>query len=195
MRFFFIFSKFLFISYLILFCKIATADDLKLFGSENQEVKIKSKIIDIKRKAQTIEFFDDVIIESGESSLLADWMKVIYQEGGENNTDIEKIIAKGNVKIFTDEFTATSKSGYYDPDKDIFVLEEDVIVNNGLSIASGHHFLYDLQNKKGIFIGDRNETNISEQKKEGDSMNNIDNIQSDGDNRVKVIINTNESDE
>lgn len=176
------------------------ADELLSFEDQQEEIKIKSKIIDIKRKKQTIEFVNNVIIESGDSSLLADWMSVIYDEDNDNkvknDSKIKKIIAKGNVKIFTNEFTATSQKGHFDPNKDVFVLEDNVIVNNGLSIASGNHFLYDLKNKKGIFIGDKNESNISGINQNFDKIQqNNENSENNLDNRVKVIINSTETNE
>jgi lipopolysaccharide export system protein LptA len=78
-----------------------------------------------------------------------------------------------NVKIFSEEFVGSGDSGFYDPGQNIFVLEKNVIVNNGTSIASGDKFLYDLTTKKGRFLGKKDETSITG---------------SGGDKRVMVII-------
>jgi lipopolysaccharide transport protein LptA len=147
---------------IILFYKIEFS-----YASDFHNIHIKSEIIDIKRNSQNITFQDNVIIESGDDSLLADKMNIIYDV----NKNIDKIKAYGNIKIFTNNFNATAKKGYYDPKKDLFILKENVIVNDGLSIASGDEFMYDLRNQKGIFIGQRNESKIKKDH-----------------NRVKVII-------
>jgi len=153
------------------------ANNSLTFDDGAKQVKIKSKIIDIKRKSQTIYFIDNVSVESGDSSLIADRMKVIYEEDSSNSdSNIKRIDAFDNVKIFANDFVATAKKGHYDPRQDVFILQEEVVVNNGMSIASGEHFLYDLKNEKGIFIGQKNKTNIASDK-----------LQKDG--RVQVIIN------
>lgn len=124
--------------------------------------KIRSKIIDIKRKSQIIDFFDNVIVEKGDSSLLADEMRVVYEEKkkGKSSSVVKRIDAKKNVKVFSEEFIATGEIGHYDPKKNIFMLEKNVIVNNGVSVASGDKFIYNITTKKGDFIGGKHESNI-----------------------------------
>lgn len=132
--------------------------------------RIRSDIIDIKRKSQTIDFIHNVVVEKDDSSLLANKMTVLYEQKAQSATDgkvatqksaIKRIDAKENVKIFSEEFIASGDSGYYDPKKDLFILEKNVIVNNGTSIASGAKFIYNLKNKKGRFVGPKDETSIT----------------------------------
>ncbi len=125
--------------------------------------RIRSDIIDIKRKSQAINFIGNVVVEKDDSSLLAEKMLVIYSEelevnGVKKSSEIKKIEAQDNVKIFSEEFVASSDYGYFDPKKNIFVLQKNVIVNNGSSIAAGDHFIYSIASKKGKFIGDKKET-------------------------------------
>ena len=68
----------------------------------------------------------------------------------------KKIEAKNNVKIFNGEFIATGKYGFYNPDQNTVILKENVIFNNGTSIANGEKFTYDLKTKKGDLIGNKN---------------------------------------
>ena len=70
---------------------------------------------------------------------------------------IKRIEAKDNVKIFNDEFLATGKSGFYDPKADNFILEEDVVINQGTSVATGEKFIYNLTTKKGNLVGQKND--------------------------------------
>jgi len=143
----------------------------------SKPTKIRSEKITIIKKSQLIEFSDNVILEKEESSLLADKMIVVYAENKSNNlnnksTKIKKIEAFDHVKIFTDDSTATGDSGFFNPNDNTFVLEKNVIVNNGTSIASGEKFVYNLTTKKGYFIGKQ-------------IQNNTQNVQDD---RVTVII-------
>jgi lipopolysaccharide export system protein LptA len=91
-------------------------------------------------------------------------MIVLYNEkksGADDESSIRRIDAKENVKIFSEEFVASGESGYYEPAKSIFVLEKNVIVNNGSSIASGDKFVYNTITKKGNFVGKKDETSIA----------------------------------
>ncbi|MBP7710685.1 MAG: hypothetical protein KA100_06430 [Rickettsiales bacterium] len=124
--------------------------------------RIRSDIIDIKRKSETIDFINNVVVEKDDSSLLAQKMTVLYNEKSEGEkASIKRIDAKENVKIFSEEFIASGDFGHYDPAKNIFVLQQNVIVNNGSSIASGDKFIYNLTTKKGNFVGGKNETSIT----------------------------------
>jgi lipopolysaccharide export system protein LptA len=146
--------------------------------------RIRSDVIDIKRKSQIVDFLGNVVVEKDDSSLLAQKMRVIYEEKEEKTakkittenaekkdeteksdrtrkTEIKQIDATENVKIFSEEFVASGDIGYYKPKEDTFTLEKNVIVNNGTSIGSGDKFVYNLKTKKGNFIGKKNETSIT----------------------------------
>ena len=124
-------------------------NDKKLSKNKSSKTKIRSEIITINRTNQNVEFMDNVIVEKDDSSLLADKMIVIYEENKSNDlnskkTEIKRIDAFNHVKIFSDDSTASAQTGYFDPKKNIFVLQKNVIVNNGTSIASGEKFVYDI---------------------------------------------------
>ena len=160
-------------------------------SSSEGQTKIRSDIIDIKRKSQTVSFINNVVVEKDDSSLLAKKMVLFYNEDRKprdknskleeiKNEKIEKpkisikiIEARENVKIFSEEFVASGDFGYFDPQKNIFVLQQNVIVNNGTSIASGDKFIYNLTTKKGNFVGNKDKSSIKK---------------NDGDNRVVVVI-------
>lgn len=110
--------------------------------------------------------------------MLAQKMTVLYDQKPSNGqkSTIKRIDARDNVRIFSQDFIASSDTGYYEPEKNIFVLEKNVVVNNGTSIASGNKFIYNLLTKKGSFVGKKDETSIS-----GISNNS-------GDRRVVVVI-------
>jgi lipopolysaccharide export system protein LptA len=174
----------------LIFINLQNTSALAKSSSEGQ-TKIRSDIIDIKRKSQTVNFINNVVVEKDDSSLLAQKMVLFYSEDKkpkdknskfeeiksektENpKASIKRIEARENVKIFSEEFVASGDFGYFDPQKNIFVLQQNVIVNNGTSIASGGKFIYNLTTKKGNFVGNKNNSSI---KKNG------------GDKRVVVVI-------
>jgi lipopolysaccharide transport protein LptA len=125
--------------------------------------KIKSNIINIERSSELIYFYGNVIAERQDLSILADKMIVYYGEDSANQTKkkdsifnsktIKKIEAKDNVKIFNEEFVATGKQGVYNPTQNNFILEDDVILNKGSSIAKGQKFVYNFATKKSYLSG------------------------------------------
>ncbi len=155
--------------------------------------KIKSNFIDVKRQDETVYLYGNVIVEREDLSVLADRMMVYYYEDAkdediEQRSDTSQIIkrieAKDNVKIFNDEFVATGKTGVYDPTENSFVLENDVVFNNGTSLAHGQKFVYNLTTKKGNLVGQKTiEQNIKTDQQDPESNN------SGEDHRVIVIIN------
>lgn len=132
--------------------------------------KIRSDIMDIKRKSQTVNFIGHVVIEKQDSSLLSEKMTILYNETekkdeksaqnfddqesqSRGNSSIKKIYTDEKVKIFSEDFVAIGDSGYYDPQADVFVLEKNVMVNNGVSIAKGDKFVHHISTKKSNFVG------------------------------------------
>ncbi len=110
-------------------------------------------------------FTGNVVVEKDDSSLLAQKMKVIYTENanpkaGQKKNEIERIDAEENVKIFSEEFIGSGDLGHFEPKNNLFILEKNVIVNNGTSIASGDKFNYNTVTKKGHFVGRKDETSI-----------------------------------
>ncbi len=141
------------------------------YQNKNQPTTIKSDLIDIKRKSQTINFIGNVRIEKGDDSMLSDKVTVFYLEN-ENKTStkaekIKIIKASGNIRMFSKEFVATADKGSFDPNDNVFILEENVLVNKGASAASGEKFIYNVKTKKSKFIGEakNNKTNDKKDKR------------------------------
>lgn len=122
-----------------------------------------------------MEFNNNAIIESGDSSILADKMIIFFDEKAKDKSQsLKRVEAIGNVKIFNQEFVVTGKNGFYNPADKSFTVENEVILNNGTSIAKGEKFIYNLNTKKGFLVGAKNQKSLM--KKEENS-------------RVMVIIN------
>lgn len=166
-------------------------------------VRIRSDIIDIKQKSNNVEFIKNVVVEKDNSSLIADKMLVIYnlsksgeEKSATDKSEIKQIDAFGNVRIFSEEFIASGNRGHYNPKSNSFTLKENVIVNNGTSIASGDEFVYEISSKKGEFIGKKSEANRAKsmignqfQKKGKWTSQTRTNNLNEEDDRIMVIIN------
>ncbi len=135
--------------------------------------KIRSDIIDIKRKSEQVNFIGNVVVEKDDSSFLSNKMTILYVEKKDkkskkqnseeitkedtNKSVIKRVYTNEKVRIFSDEFTAVGDKGYYDPEQDVFVLEKNVMVNNGVSVARGDKFIHHIATKKSYFVGDQKE--------------------------------------
>ncbi len=120
--------------------------------------KINSNFIEVTRNNQVIYFRGNVILERGDLSFLADDMVVFYDKDKKKsnsgkNSNIKKIEAKHNVKIFNEEFVATGEFGFYDPKNNLFTLKQNVVLNKGTSTAKGDKFTYNTKTKKSQLIG------------------------------------------
>ena len=154
-------------------------------SNNNDPTRITADIIDIKRKAQTIELINHVAIKRTSDSIFANKMIIFYTEDGNNSqpteaknqklSSIKKIEAYENVKIINDSLTATADKGYYSSSENIFILEDNVVVHDGNATGNGKKFIYNLETKKGHFEGEHNAKH---------------NQNGATDNRVVVIINS-----
>lgn len=94
-----------------------------------------------------------------------DKQKVSTNQDNEINNDtssdkdkasvIKKIEAFDKVKLFSDNYNASSDYGFFDPKNNSFILEKNVIVNNGNSTASGEKFIFNLKTKKGSLLSSK----------------------------------------
>lgn len=125
------------------------------------KTRISSDIIDIKKKTQTIDFINNVIVEREDVSLLAKKMTIFYYDNKTtkeaSKSWIKEIKAYNNIRLFNNEFTANADLASFDPDKNIIILEKNVTVNNGTSVINSEKFIYNLDNKKGQIYGNSQE--------------------------------------
>ena len=128
-----------------------------------------------------MEFIGHVVVKKGPDSMISERMLVFYEDDKNSEmksfngvelqpkpaqkSAIKRIEAERDVKIFSADMIATGDSGYYDPQADVFVLQNNVVVNNGSSIGHGDKFVYNLQTQKGNFVGNKAEERLSGDKR------------------------------
>ncbi len=153
------------------------ADKMLVFYYETPQDKQVKKISDQ-------EIPDEENIEEIPNKTIEKTEKTSDQTKGQTKGQIKaikRIEAKDNVKIFNDEFVATGKFGVFDPKENNFILEDDVVLNKGGSVATGQKFVYNLTTKKGDLTGQKVIKNSIENQEDPEHT-----IQ---DSRVIVIIN------
>ncbi len=136
-----------------------------LFAAEPvKQTKITSDLIRIRRHVQQVEFIGNAKIDRGDDVIFANRMILFYEKKAENianqslpressESGIKMIDIDGAVKIFSDDMIATSAFGRYEPGKKLVTLERNVVVNRGSSVAKGAKFVYNVETKRGSFIG------------------------------------------
>lgn len=135
------------------------ADRMMVFYEEDDgEKKVEEK------KEESLTEEQKIQKENEDENIRKRDRKIVKEK--KKDTKIKKIDAYDHVKVSTAEFVATGDAGHYDPIQDLFVLEDNVVVNNGKSIANGEKFIYNLKTKKGNFVGD---TSPSAQNKKKDN--------------------------
>lgn len=105
---------------------------------------------------------EEDLIESNEQKISVDqYNQANNQTSSSQNkaSIIKKIEAYDKVKLFSDNYSASSDYGFFDPKNNSFILEKNVIVNNGSSTASGEKFIFNLKTKKGNLIGSKDTSN------------------------------------
>ncbi|MFT6076962.1 MAG: lipopolysaccharide transport protein LptA [Rickettsiales bacterium] len=116
--------------------------------------KVTSDFIDIKRPSEIISLTGNVIVERQDASMIADSAQIHYDESKKGQDEaIRKIEATGNVKMFNGEFVATGNKGFYISKDNKFIIQEDVVFNDGGSVSRGDKFIYDVKTKKGNLVG------------------------------------------
>jgi len=143
----------LLIAIFISLANITIANSTQLLPSKPSEIHIKSDQIIITQDQDKISFKDNVVITKDDVVMLSNLMLVSYHNDKQNIKDINLL---GRVKILNDEFTASGNKGSYNIKKEELTLHENVIFNNGLSLANGEKFIYNFKTRKFSLISNQN---------------------------------------
>ena len=94
-------------------------------NSNANELKITSNNLEIDRNKQISIFSENVHAINQDIKIWSDKLILTFND---DNKEIEKVSAEGNVKIIREEITATSESGLYYPKSEKLNLFGDVKV-------------------------------------------------------------------
>ncbi|QLF69187.1 LptA/OstA family protein [Peteryoungia desertarenae] len=115
-------------------------DGLKL--SNDQPIQIESDSLEIREQEKRAFFTGNVKVVQGTTTLQAGAMTVLYSGEGsgitQGNADIQKIDVNNKVFLSSGTQQATADSGYFDMERQIFVLEGDrVVLSEGKNVFVG----------------------------------------------------------
>jgi lipopolysaccharide export system protein LptA len=114
-------------------------------------VEITADHFTINEETQEAVFTGNVVVIHPSVTVWAPKVVVIYGEGG--TSDIESFVASGDVKLETDEQTATGERAVFDPAASTLRLTGNVVVVNATGTVKGPELLVDLETNTSTFIG------------------------------------------
>ena len=130
-----------------LLAHLASAQMVGEFKGERGPVHITSQQLEADYQAQIITFIGDVVARQKEFTLYADRLFLFI--GGETE-EIEKIVARGNVRMVQENREATCHEATYYHREGTVVLEGEPVVREGDNRVSGKRIIYYIDEQKSV---------------------------------------------
>lgn len=132
----------------------ASAQMIGEFKGERGPVHITSQKLEADYQAQIITFIGDVVARQKGFTLYAD--RLLLFIGGEVK-EIDKIVARGNVRMVQENREATCREATYYHRKGTVVLRGEPVVREGDNWVSGKRIIYYIDEKKSVAEGEGEE--------------------------------------
>ena len=135
----------------LLLAHLASAQMLGEFKGERGPVHINAQQLEADYQAKLITFIGDVVAKQKDFTLYADRLLLFIDEKGE---DIEKIVARGNVRMVQDNRRATCHEATYYHREGTVVLRGEPVVREGDNWVSGKRIIYYIDEQKSVAEGE-----------------------------------------
>jgi lipopolysaccharide export system protein LptA len=139
------------IIFTLMLAHLASAQMVGEFKGERGPVHITSQQLEADYQAKVITFIGDVVARQKEFTLYAD--RLLLFIGGEMK-EIEKIVARGNVRMVQGERTATCNEATYYHREGTVVLRGEPVVREGDNWVSGKRITYYIDEQKSVAEGE-----------------------------------------
>ena len=133
---------------------LASAQMVGEFKGVRGPVHITSQQLEADYQAKVITFIGDVVAKQKEFTLYADRLFLFI--GGEME-EIEKIVARGNVRMVQENREATCHEATYYYREGTVVLRGEPVVREGDNWVSGKRIIYYIDEKKSVAEGEGEE--------------------------------------
>jgi lipopolysaccharide export system protein LptA len=130
-----------------LMAHLASAQMIGAFKGERGPVHINSQQLEADYQAKVITFIGDVVARQKEFTLYADRLFLFLDEAGK---EIQKIVARGNVRMVQGERTATCDEATYYHREGTVVLQGEPVVREGNNWVSGKRIIYYIDEQKSV---------------------------------------------
>ncbi len=144
------------------FFVISISASYALESGEKEPIHIKSKQMEALDKEGKVIFKGDVVAKKGDLTIYADRLVVYYsnkkkRQGGKGKKRLERLVAKGNVRIIQGKRTARGEEAIYDKRKEIITLTGDAQVWEGKNRVKGYRIRVFLKEDKSVVESKPNE--------------------------------------
>jgi lipopolysaccharide export system protein LptA len=113
-------------------------------------IDVDAARIEIQDSANQAVFSGDVVIRQGKLTLYADTVKVLYSRNG-NDTEMQRLDARGNVRLVSPSEKATGNIGIYDVKGQIITMTGNVTLDRGGSNLQGQRLVLNLATGQSSF--------------------------------------------
>jgi lipopolysaccharide export system protein LptA len=126
--------------------------------SQNRDkpIKINSNTLEVRDKQKVATFAGDVHLVQGDTTLRSKTLVVFYEddtatkpakppaEGTQQNQQIKRVEAKGNVIVVQKDHTATGENGVFDMRANTVTLLGNVVISQGQNVVKGDRLTVDM---------------------------------------------------
>lgn len=113
-------------------------------------IDVNAARIEIQDAANQAVFSGDVVIKQGKLTLDADTVKILYTRKT-GDPQMQRLDARGHVKLVSPSEQATANTGIYDVDGRIITLTGDVTLDRGGSVLKGQRLVLNLVTGQSSF--------------------------------------------
>jgi lipopolysaccharide export system protein LptA len=138
----------------VVLAHLVSAQMIGEFKGERGPVRITSQQLEADYQAQIITFIGDVVARQKEFTLYADRLFLFI---GEEMKEIDKIVARGNVRMVQENREATCHEATYYHRKGTVVLQGEPVVREGDNWVRGKRIIYYIDEKKSVAEGEGEE--------------------------------------
>lgn len=116
-------------------------------------IDVDAARIEIQDNANQAVFSGAVVIRQGKLTLNADTVRILYARKGDTGLDMQRLDARGNVRLITPSERATGNVGIYDVIERIITLVGNVTLDRGGSKLQGQRLVINLVSGQTSFDG------------------------------------------
>ncbi len=116
-------------------------------------IDVDAARIEIQDAANQAVFSGAVVIRQGKLTLNADSVKVLYSRDKAGNPEMQRLDARGHVKLVSPSERATGNTGIYDVSSKIITLTGNVTLDRGGSNLVGQRLVLNLVSGQTSFDG------------------------------------------
>ena len=134
-----------------------------LKGSDNKPIDIVSARLDAYREKDLVQFSGNVVATQGERVIKSDTLELYFKKKAEGNAsaagdaakagDVDRIVAKGNVRITEKERIVTGELAVFQNDEQRIVVTGNPVMREGNNVVTGDRVVVLLNENRGVVEG------------------------------------------